>query len=109
MAGIRGGADCIHTTVNGLGADGIPDLAETIVAFHNLEGMEKFNIQPLNDGFRLPWKKVSGFFMAPNKPITGQTPSPIKAVSTRMEFLKDPHTYEPFDPALLGREENRHR
>src|SRR5688500_14485055 len=38
MAGIHAGADCIHTTVNGLGErTGIPDLAETIVAFHNLE------------------------------------------------------------------------
>jgi isopropylmalate/homocitrate/citramalate synthase len=38
MAGIRGGANCLHTTVNGMGErSGIPDLAETILAFHNLE------------------------------------------------------------------------
>ena len=31
MAGIRAGADCIHTTVNGMGErTGIPDLSETV-------------------------------------------------------------------------------
>jgi len=40
--------------VNGLGErTGIPDLAETIVAFHNLEGDQKFNIQPLMDISRI--------------------------------------------------------
>ena len=70
MAGIRAGADCIHTTVNGMGErTGIPDLAETILSFHNLEGVEKYNIQPLMDisGYL---EKVSGFFLAPNKPIS---------------------------------------
>src|SRR5690349_22193135 len=65
MAGIRAGADCIHTTVNGMGErSGIPDLAETILAFRNLEGGEKFNLQPMMQlsGYL---EKVSGFFLAP--------------------------------------------
>ena len=104
MAGIRGGADCIHTTVNGLGErTGIPDLAETIVAFHNLEGVEKFNIQPLMP-ISAYLENVSGFFMAPNKPITGQNAFTHKSGVHTNGILKDPHTYEPFDPALLGRE-----
>jgi 2-isopropylmalate synthase len=104
MAGIRGGADCIHTTVNGLGErTGIPDLAETIVAFHNLEGTEKFNIQPLMS-ISSYLENVSGFFMAPNKPITGQNAFTHKSGVHTNGILKDPHTYEPFDPALLGRE-----
>ncbi len=104
MAGIRAGADCIHTTVNGLGErTGIPDLAETIVAFHNLEGMEKYNIEPLMDisGYL---EKVSGFFLAPNKPITGQNAFTHKSGVHTNGILKDPRTYEPFDPSLLGRE-----
>lgn len=104
MAGIRGGADCIHTTVNGLGErTGIPDLAETIVAFHNLEGVTKFNIQPLMP-ISAYLEKVSGFFLAPNKPITGQNAFTHKSGVHTNGILKDPHTYEPFDPALLGRE-----
>jgi homocitrate synthase len=104
MAGIRAGADCIHTTVNGLGErTGIPDLAETIVSFQNLERSEKFNIQPLMDvsGYL---EKVSGFFLAPNKPITGQNAFSHKSGVHTNGILKDPRTYEPFDPAILGRE-----
>jgi len=48
MAGIRSGADCVHVTVNGMGErTGIPDLAETLLAFHNLEGVQKYNLAPL--------------------------------------------------------------
>ncbi len=104
MAGIRAGADCIHTTVNGLGErTGIPDLAETVLSFRNLEGSEKFNVQPLMDvsGYL---EKVSGFFLAPNKPITGQNAFSHKSGVHTNGILKDPRTYEPFDPSILGRE-----
>jgi 2-isopropylmalate synthase len=104
MAGIHAGADCIHTTVNGLGErSGIPDLAETILAFHNLEGKQKFNIQPLMElsGYL---EKVSGFLLAPNKPITGQNAFSHKSGVHTNGILKDPRTYEPFDPSILGRE-----
>ena len=104
MAGIRAGADCIHTTVNGLGErTGIPDLAETVVSFRNLEGNEKYNIQPLMDvsGYL---EKVSGFFLAPNKPITGLNAFSHKSGVHTNGILKDPRTYEPFDPSILGRE-----
>ena len=104
MAGIRAGADCIHTTVNGLGErTGIPDLAETVVAFHNLEGVEKYNIEPLMDTSAY-LEKVSGFFLAPNKPITGQNAFTHKSGVHTNGILKDPRTYEPFDPSILGRE-----
>ncbi|MBC7876896.1 MAG: Lrp/AsnC ligand binding domain-containing protein [Anaerolineales bacterium] len=104
MAGIRAGADCIHTTVNGLGErTGIPDLAETILSFRNLEEEKKFNIQPLMDVSSY-LEKVSGFFLAPNKPITGQNAFSHKSGVHTNGILKDPRTYEPFDPAMLGRE-----
>ena len=104
MAGIRAGADCIHTTVNGLGErTGIPDLAETVVAFHNLEGIEKYNLEPVM-AISTYLEKVSGFFMAPNKPITGQNAFSHKSGVHTNGILKDPRTYEPFDPAILGRE-----
>jgi 2-isopropylmalate synthase len=104
MAGIRAGADCIHTTVNGMGErTGIPDVAETILAFHNLEGAEKYNIQPLMELSNY-LEKVSGFFVAPNKPITGQNAFSHKSGVHTNGILKDPRTYEPFDPSILGRE-----
>ncbi|MBI1793659.1 MAG: Lrp/AsnC ligand binding domain-containing protein [Chloroflexi bacterium] len=104
MAGIRAGADCIHTTVNGLGErTGIPDLAETVVAFHNLEGVKKYNLEPLMSISNY-LENVSGFFMAPNKPITGQNAFTHKSGVHTNGVLKDPRTYEPFDPSILGRE-----
>ena len=104
MAGIRAGANCIHTTVNGMGErSGIPDLAETILAFHNLERAEKFNLLPLME-LSSHLEKVSGFFLAPNKPITGQNAFSHKSGVHTNGILKDPRTYEPFDPSLLGRE-----
>ncbi|MFN8386599.1 MAG: Lrp/AsnC ligand binding domain-containing protein [Anaerolineales bacterium] len=104
MAGIRAGANCIHTTVNGLGErTGIPDLAETILSFHNLEGVQKYNIQPLME-LSAYLEKISGFFLSPNKPITGQNAFSHKSGVHTNGVLKDPRTYEPFDPAILGRE-----
>jgi 2-isopropylmalate synthase len=104
MAGIRAGADCIHTTVNSLGErTGIPDLAETIVSFHNLEGVEKFNLQTLME-LSSYLEKVSGVLLAPNKPITGQNAFSHKSGVHTNGILKDPRTYEPFDPSILGRE-----
>jgi len=104
MAGIRGGADCIHTTINGMGERaGIPDLCETIMAFRNLVGTCRYNLQPLSrlTGYL---EKSSGFFLAPNKPITGQNAFSHKSGVHTNGVLKDPRTYENFDPALLGRE-----
>ncbi len=104
MAGIRAGANCIHTTVNGLGErTGIPDLAETILSFHNLEGIQKYNIHPLME-LSAYLEKISGFFLSPNKPITGQNAFSHKSGVHTNGVLKDPRTYEPFDPAILGRE-----
>lgn len=104
MAGIRAGANCIHTTVNGMGErTGIPDLAETIVAFHNLEGVQKYNLAPLMELANY-LERISGFFLAPNKPITGQNAFTHKSGVHTNGILKDPRTYEPFDPSLLGRE-----
>jgi isopropylmalate/homocitrate/citramalate synthase len=102
MAGIRAGANCIHTTVNGLGErTGIPDLAETILSFHNLEGIQKYNIQPLMEFQAISKKSLASFFR-PNKPITGQNAFSHKSGVHTNGILKDPRTYEPFDPAMLG-------
>ena len=104
MAGIRAGANCIHTTINGMGErTGIPDLIETIMAFQNLEGLTIYNVQPLVE-ISAYLERVSGFLLAPNKPITGQNAFSHKSGVHTNGVLKDPRTYESFDPALLGRE-----
>jgi isopropylmalate/homocitrate/citramalate synthase len=82
---------------------GIPDLAETVVAIHNLEGEEKYNLEPLMSISNY-LENVSGFFLAPNKPITGLNAFSHKSGVHTNGILKDPRTYEPFDPSILGRE-----
>ncbi|MCE1254415.1 MAG: homocitrate synthase [Anaerolineae bacterium] len=104
MAGIRAGADCIHTTVNGMGErTGIPDLVETVVALNNLAGEQKYDMRAL-----LPisnyMEKISGFFLSPNKPVSGINAFSHKSGVHTNGVLKDPRTYEPFDPAIIGRE-----
>jgi isopropylmalate/homocitrate/citramalate synthase len=49
-------------------------------------------------------ERVSGFLLAPNKPITGQNAFSHKSGVHTNGILKNPKTYEPFDPSMLGRE-----
>ena len=104
MAGVRAGADCIHTTVNGMGErTGIPDLSETILALHNLENVQKYDLHCLTE-ISSYIEKITGFFMAPNKPVTGQYAFSHKAGVHTDGVIKNPQTYESFDPAIIGRE-----
>jgi len=104
MAGIRAGADCIHTTINGMGErTGIPDLAETVVALNNLAGIQKYDMKALLPAASY-LEKISGFFLSPNKPISGLNAFSHKSGVHTNGVLKDPRTYEPFDPSIIGRE-----
>jgi 2-isopropylmalate synthase len=104
LAGIQAGADCIHTTVNGMGErTGIPDLSETILALYKFENIQKYDLKymmELSDYV----EKTTGFFLAPNKPITGLNAFSHKAGVHTNSVLKNPQTYESLDPALVGRE-----
>lgn len=103
LAGLRGGADCVHTTVNGMGERaGIPDLCETILALRNLMGITHYDLRHLTD-LSSYLERVSGFFLAPNKPVTGINAFTHKSGVHTNGVLKDPRTYENFDPALIGR------
>jgi 2-isopropylmalate synthase len=104
LEGLRAGADCIHTTVNGMGErTGIPDLSETVMALRNLMGDDHYNVRGLV-ALSSYLERVTGFFVAPNKPITGVNAFTHKSGVHTNGVLKDPRTYENFDPALLGRE-----
>jgi isopropylmalate/homocitrate/citramalate synthase len=104
MAGIRAGANCIHTTINGMGErTGIPDLCETILAMRNLAAQDKYDLRYLTEAATY-LERVSGFFLSPNKPVTGTNAFSHKSGVHTNGVLKDPRTYENFDPALIGRE-----
>jgi 2-isopropylmalate synthase len=104
LEGIRAGADCIHTTINGMGErTGIPDLCATVVALRNLVGIDKYDLRYLTETSTY-LERVSGFFLAPNNPVTGTNAYSHKSGVHTNGVLKDPRTYENFDPALIGRE-----
>ncbi|MAG08091.1 homocitrate synthase [Candidatus Woesearchaeota archaeon] len=104
MAGIRAGASCVHVTVNGMGERaGIPDLAETIMAFKILENSNKYDIKRLTE-ISSYVEKVSGFFNSPNKTIVGENAFSHKCGVHTNGILKNPNTYELFSPEIIGRE-----
>ena len=104
LEGIRAGADCIHTSVNGMGErTGIPDLSETIIAMQYLMDTGRYNLKELME-ISSYVERVTGFFVAPNKPVTGTNAFTHKSGVHTNGILKDPRTYENFDPTLLGRE-----
>jgi isopropylmalate/homocitrate/citramalate synthase len=104
LAGIRAGADCIHTTINGMGErTGIPDLCATVLALRNLMGVDQYDLRYLSESSAY-LERISGFFLAPNNPVTGANAFSHKSGVHTNGVLKDPRTYENFDPALIGRE-----
>jgi homocitrate synthase len=104
IEGLRAGANCVHTTVNGMGErSGIPDLAETVLVLHRWLGADHYNLRLLPE-LSAYVERVTGFFLAPNKPITGQNAFSHKSGVHTNGVLKDPRTYESLDPAILGRE-----
>ena len=72
MAGVRAGADCVHTTVNGIGErTGIVDLSNFVVATRIL------NKQDLNYDLKILKQisayveKITGIYIYPLMPIMG--------------------------------------
>lgn len=104
LAGLQAGADCVHTTLNGMGErSGIPDLSVLLVALRSLMGVEKYNLQAIMPAAQY-LEKISGFFLAPNNPVSGENAFSHKSGVHTNGVLKDPRTYENFDPSVLGRE-----
>ncbi len=109
IAAVRAGADCVHTTINGLGERaGITDLSSFAV------GMQILNKEEFKDRWKgyditmLPQmssylEKTSGVFMSPHSPIIGQNAFSHKSGVHTDGVLKNPKTYEAFDPELIGR------
>jgi len=70
---------------------------------NNLVGMSKYDLTHLTAAANT-LEKMSGFFLSPNKPITGTNAFSHKSGVHTNGVLKDPRTYEPFDPSTIGRE-----
>lgn len=106
MAGVRAGADCVHTTVNGIGErTGIVDLSNFVVATRIL------NKQDLNYDLKILKQisayveKITGIYIYPLMPIMGDNAFTHKSGVHTDGVLKNPSTYEPFPPEIVGRKE----
>jgi isopropylmalate/homocitrate/citramalate synthase len=103
LAGCEGGADQIHTTIDGLGErTGIPTLAETAVTL-NL-------VYKSNNSFRLHMLKdlsntVSEYTHIPiheSKPLVGDSSYKHKAGTHLAAILRNPSAYEIIEPKQVG-------
>lgn len=104
LAAFEGGADCIHVTVNGLGERaGITPLCNLVVALKILYGIDTISLRGLNELSHMV-EKFSGISVPMNKPIIGENAFSHKAGVHTSGVLKDPMTYEPFSPELIGRD-----
>ena len=107
LAGCDGGADQIHTTIDGIGErTGIPALAETAVALTYLyRSPNNFRLDMLMDLSRLI-EQYTGIVPYDSKPIVGLTAYKHKAGTHLAAILRNPAAYEPIEPKVVG---NRRR
>jgi 2-isopropylmalate synthase len=103
LAATEGGADVVHTTVNGLGERaGITPLQAFAAAYYYHKGVKLIELA------KLPYlaslvEAASGIPQMPTFPITGDNAFTHKAGVHQAGVLADPATYELFPPEVVGR------
>lgn len=103
LAGCEGGANQIHTTIDGLGErTGIPALAETAVALNLIYKSENnFRLHMLKDLS----KTISEYTNIPiheSKPLVGDSSYKHKAGTHLAAILRNPSAYEIIEPKQVG-------
>lgn len=103
LSGCDGGADQIHTTIDGLGErTGIPTLAETAVALNLIyRSNNSFRLHLLKDLSRT----ISDYTRIPiheSKPLVGDSAYKHKAGTHLAAILKNPSAYEIIEPKQVG-------
>jgi homocitrate synthase NifV len=105
LAGIRAGASSINTTVNGLGERaGNAALEEVVVALKQIYGVKVgIDTRRLLELSQVV-AQASGWGVPPWKAIVGNNSFAHEAGIHGAGVLKDPQTYEPFDPQEVGQQ-----
>ncbi len=103
LSGCDGGADQIHTTIDGLGErNGIPTLAETAVALNLIYKSDNdFRLHMLKDLS----KTISDYTKIPvheSKPLVGDSAYKHKAGTHLAAILRNPSAYEIIEPRQVG-------
>lgn len=105
LAAIRAGASHVNTTVNGLGERaGNAPLEEVAMALWRIDGLDMgINMHRFPEISNLV-ATASGRQVAPNKSIVGEAVFTHESGLHVDGLLKDPATYEGFNPAEVGRQ-----
>ena len=100
----KGGADCAHVTVNGLGEKtGNTDLAELVMAA-KLYGMESgIDLTKLYEVSKSV-EALSGIPISPIKPIVGENIFKRESGVTAAQLISYPPAVEGYSPEVVGRE-----
>jgi isopropylmalate/homocitrate/citramalate synthase len=103
LSGCDGGADQIHTSIDGLGErTGIPTLAETAVALNLIyKSSNSFRLHLLKDLSRT----ISDYTRIPiheSKPLVGDSAYKHKAGTHLAAILRNPSAYEIIEPKQVG-------
>ncbi len=103
IAGLEAGADQIHVSVNGIGERaGITSLSEAVIALRFLYGARvKVKTELLSRLSNLV-AKFSGIPLYPFTPLVGECAFTHKAGTHIAAVLKNPASYEPIPPGLVG-------
>lgn len=107
LAGVRGGAQCAHVTINGIGERaGNASLEEFVMALHCLPYDKKYetniNSKLIYETSRFV-SKIIGVQVQPNKAIVGDNAFGHESGIHTHGVLSNPLTYEPISPELVGR------
>jgi len=102
---VKGGANEIHATVNGLGERaGNAALEEVVMALEFLYGIKtKINKKNIYNTSKLV-EKLTRIAVPPNKPIVGDNAFTHESGIHTSALLRDTTTYEPISPETVGRE-----
>lgn len=103
IAGVKAGAGWIHVTLNGLGEkSGNADLAEVALALRVLYGVDcGTRLDQLTAASRM-LEELSGFPLAPNKPVVGRAVFQRESGGVVQQLLTDASSVEAFSPDLVG-------
>lgn len=103
IASVKGGAECAHVTLNGLGEKtGNTDLAETAIAA-NLYGISvNVDMEKLYQAAKLA-EKLSKIPISPLKPVVGENVFKRESGVTVAQLISSPSAVEGYSPVLLGR------
>jgi 2-isopropylmalate synthase len=105
LAGVRGGAEEVHVTMNGLGERaGNAALEEVVMALQAFYGIStSVNTRKLAFVSRLV-SQLTGIRVQPNKAIVGENAFSHEAGIHVHGVLSESSTYEPMRPEIVGKE-----